>query len=197
MARVPLRRSGSTAKPLAELGGHSHWVWQARFCPAHDCLLLSASSDALVNLWYAPWLGAAAGTPGRARVASKGTPGGPLGGGAGVGGAPSPSRAGGGGRGGAKEGRVRALDDHEDSVYSAHSCSVFPYMPLYGNSGSYASLSQLKRPAWPVQFKAHMDQAPAVLSQQRLRHMHLHVTLPMVPKQRVPGSLSWNPCSGM
>ena len=115
---MPLHRSGSAAKPLAELGGHSHWVWQARFCPAHDCLLLSASSDALVNLWFAPWLGAAVGTPGKAGGAPRGTPGGALGGGAGAGGAPSPSRAGGAGRGGAKEGRMRAYDDHEDSVYS-------------------------------------------------------------------------------
>jgi hypothetical protein len=39
---------------LAELGGHSHWVWQARLNPQHDSLLLSASSDTLVNLWYLP-----------------------------------------------------------------------------------------------------------------------------------------------
>ena len=32
-------------------------MWQARFNPAHDCLLLSASSDALVNLWFLPALG--------------------------------------------------------------------------------------------------------------------------------------------
>ena len=34
-------------------------MWQARFSPAHDCLLLSASSDALVNLWFLPALGGA------------------------------------------------------------------------------------------------------------------------------------------
>ena len=115
-------RMGSAAKPLAELGGHSHWVWQARFCPAHDCLLLSASSDALVNLWYAPWLGAAAGgslaAPARAGGPPRGAHRGVLEGSAGAG-SPSPSRAGGGPRGGAKEGRVCAFDDHEDSVYSA------------------------------------------------------------------------------
>ena len=173
------RRLGSAAKPLAELGGHSHWVWQARFCPAHDCLLLSASSDALVNLWYAPWLGAAVGTPGQARGPSRGTPRGPLEGGTGAG-APSPSRAGGGSRGGAKEGRVRAFDDHEDSVYSAHLCSVFPQMALYGNSGSYASLSQLKRPAWSVHFKAQMEQVLAALFQQHLHHMQMQEAVAML-----------------
>jgi hypothetical protein len=50
-------------RALAELGGHSHWVWAARFNPAHDCLLLSASSDSLVNLWYLPALSAPAALP--------------------------------------------------------------------------------------------------------------------------------------
>lgn len=37
--------------PIAQFGGHSHWVWQTRFNPQYDSLLLSASSDSLVNLW--------------------------------------------------------------------------------------------------------------------------------------------------
>jgi WD40 repeat protein len=51
-----VRRRLESAKPLAELAGHSHWVWQARFNPQHDSLIASASSDALVNLWYLPSL---------------------------------------------------------------------------------------------------------------------------------------------
>ncbi|KAK9836359.1 hypothetical protein WJX81_008394 [Elliptochloris bilobata] len=112
-------RLGSSTKPLAELGGHSHWVWQARFCPAHDSLLLSASSDALVNLWYAPWVGAAvsAHSPARERPggSQRGAP-----------------RGGGGGRG-TREGRVRAFDDHEDSVYSVAWSAADPW--------TFASLS--------------------------------------------------------
>jgi WD40 repeat protein len=41
---------------LAELGGHSHWVWKARYNPQHDQLLASCSSDGLVALWYTPVL---------------------------------------------------------------------------------------------------------------------------------------------
>lgn len=55
-----LRRKLAEGRALADLGGHSHWVWQARFNPQHDSLLLSASSDALVNLWYLPSLASGA-----------------------------------------------------------------------------------------------------------------------------------------
>ena len=129
---------GSAARPLADLGGHSHWVWQARFCPAHDCLLLSGSSDALVNLWYAPWISTATtSSSGASPHSSRAGPGilghpeeGPGAGRSGavvnpggMGGRPGGPQGGaprsGGTRSGAREGRVRAFDDHEDSVYSA------------------------------------------------------------------------------
>jgi len=133
-------RLGSAARPLAELGGHSHWVWSARFCPAHDALLLSGSSDALVNLWHVPWMGAAGAAappspslsssmgPSREADGGRGKPelapgtiaasavrnvaSGAAGAGLGV-------ARGGGPRGGARDSRVRAFDDHESSVYSA------------------------------------------------------------------------------
>jgi WD40 repeat protein len=41
----------SMVKPLLEFGGHTHWVWQARFNPFHDQLVLSGGSDNIVNLW--------------------------------------------------------------------------------------------------------------------------------------------------
>ena len=44
-------------QPLAEHAAHSHWVWQARFSPVYDTLLLTSSSDALVDLWFLPSLG--------------------------------------------------------------------------------------------------------------------------------------------
>ncbi len=47
--------------PLATLAGHAHWVWQVRFNPAHDALLLSSSSDATVQLWHVDLRLAAAG----------------------------------------------------------------------------------------------------------------------------------------
>ena len=48
--------SGTTPQPLLQLGRQSHWVWQARFSPAHDTLILSASSDSTVVLWHTPSL---------------------------------------------------------------------------------------------------------------------------------------------
>lgn len=37
--------------PLLEFSKHTHWVWQARYSPFHDQLVLSASSDTQVGLW--------------------------------------------------------------------------------------------------------------------------------------------------
>ena len=64
---------GSAITPLLELGGHSHWIWQAKFNPRHDNLLLSASSDSLVNLWHTP---VTAGESSRGQVGSRGLQGG-------------------------------------------------------------------------------------------------------------------------
>jgi hypothetical protein len=50
------RRVLGKSEPLAEFGGHSHWVWKAQYNPAHDQLLASASSDCQVALWYTPQL---------------------------------------------------------------------------------------------------------------------------------------------
>jgi len=36
------------------LNGHSHWIYNIKFNPLHDELLLSCSADCLVNLWYIP-----------------------------------------------------------------------------------------------------------------------------------------------
>ena len=43
-----LRHAG---KPILTLRGHSHWVCTAKFNPFHDQLILSAGSDACVDLW--------------------------------------------------------------------------------------------------------------------------------------------------
>lgn len=87
--------------PCLELGGHSHWVWQAKFNPCHDSLLLSASSDSMVNLWHTPLV---AGESSRGQVGSRGVQ----------------SLAGGQSKGFGKEaldGKACSFDDHEDSVY--------------------------------------------------------------------------------
>lgn len=83
-------------KPIVSLLGHSHWVWTARYNPYHDQLVLSGGSDNLVNLWRiascssAPWLGG--------------------------------DGNGGGGEDGEEDDppnvRVRAIDQHEDSIYN-------------------------------------------------------------------------------
>lgn len=98
-----LRMLGSAINPLLELGGHSHWVWQAKFNPHHDSLLLSTSSDCLANLWHTPLT---AGESNRSQVGSRGLQGG----------------AGGQSKGFGKEahnGMACSYDDHEDSIYGA------------------------------------------------------------------------------
>lgn len=32
-------------------GGHSHWVWNVRYNPFHDQLVLSTGTDSIANLW--------------------------------------------------------------------------------------------------------------------------------------------------
>ena len=46
--------------PLVDLSDHAHWVWQCKFNPEHDQLLLSSSSDATVQLHHLPKLAKAA-----------------------------------------------------------------------------------------------------------------------------------------
>ena len=97
-----LRALGGSATPLLELGGHSHWVWQAKYNPHHDSLLLSASSDSLVNLWHTPT------TAGASNLRGQGT-------------SKGPSQTGQKGFGKeAHDGKACTYDDHEDSVYGKH-----------------------------------------------------------------------------
>ncbi|KAK3263763.1 hypothetical protein CYMTET_27454, partial [Cymbomonas tetramitiformis] len=37
--------------PLLEMIAHSHWVWQAKYNPFHDRLLLTSSTDTNAALW--------------------------------------------------------------------------------------------------------------------------------------------------
>jgi len=39
-------------EPVVKVSQHSHWVWQARFNPFHEALVLTSSSDSLVQLWH-------------------------------------------------------------------------------------------------------------------------------------------------
>ena len=45
------------SRPLAVLSQHAHRVWQAKFNPRHDQLLLTASSDVVINLHQLNGLG--------------------------------------------------------------------------------------------------------------------------------------------
>jgi len=45
------------SRPLTVLSQHAHWVWQAKFNPKHDQLLLTSSSDGLINLHQLNGLG--------------------------------------------------------------------------------------------------------------------------------------------
>lgn len=81
-------------------------MWQAKYNPYHDSLLLSASSDSLVNLWHTPT------TAGASSLKGQGTPKGP-------------SQTGQKGFGKeAHDGKSCTYDDHEDSVYGKHAHSV-------------------------------------------------------------------------
>ncbi|KAK9815701.1 hypothetical protein WJX72_008294 [[Myrmecia] bisecta] len=105
-------RAGSAAKPLLELGGHSHWIWQTRYSPFHDQMVLSASSDALVNLWYTPSISSGPSSTGHVKPAQSANS--------------SPARA-----SFVKEphdGKVRSYDDHEDSVYSVAWSAADPWV---------------------------------------------------------------------
>ena len=104
------RALGPQTNPLLELGGHSHWVWQAKFNPHHDSLLLSASSDSLVNLWHTPIIAGESRSKGQA--SSKGV-----------------QQTGSKGFGkDAHDGKACTYDDHDDSVYGMHSC-LFVLLP--------------------------------------------------------------------
>jgi WD40 repeat protein len=41
----------NAAKPLMQLHGHSHWVTQIAFNTFHDSYVLTAGTDAILNLW--------------------------------------------------------------------------------------------------------------------------------------------------
>lgn len=84
-------RQVATAKPLFETSTHRHWVWQAKFNPMYDQLVLSCSSDSLVGLMYAPGLLASGGEglSSRASLSS------------------------------GAEVTAKTFDDHEESVYGA------------------------------------------------------------------------------
>lgn len=49
--------------PLIALSCHAHWVWQCKFNPSHDQMLLTSSSDATVKLHHMPKLSKAAPKP--------------------------------------------------------------------------------------------------------------------------------------
>jgi len=38
--------------PVVKVSNHSHWVWQAKFNPYHEALVVTSSSDSLVQLWH-------------------------------------------------------------------------------------------------------------------------------------------------
>ncbi|ORY42198.1 WD40 repeat-like protein [Rhizoclosmatium globosum] len=48
--RVRIWDSRNVTKPLKDLNNHTHWVWSVAYNKFHDQLLLSSSSDCLVNL---------------------------------------------------------------------------------------------------------------------------------------------------
>ncbi|KAG1678529.1 hypothetical protein FOA52_014563 [Chlamydomonas sp. UWO 241] len=119
---------------LLELGGHSHWVWQAQYSPHHDALIASSSSDSLVNLYRAPRLSAT--TTATPATATPGSTGGAASGGTAAHAAATPTTAGaaasaaatGGGAAGDVDGLAHTYDEHEDSVYGLAWSAVDPWL---------------------------------------------------------------------
>ena len=98
------RMLGSSMTSLLELPGHGQWICEAKYNPHHDSLILSASSDCLVNLWHTPGIaGDSSASRGSAGARTLPT------------GATGPSK--GFGKE-AHDGKACTCDDHEDSVYS-------------------------------------------------------------------------------
>lgn len=86
-------------KPVLYLTGHSHNILSAKYNPYHDQLILTGGSDNLVNLWRiascssSPWLGGGGGGS-SSEHQDDGTP------------------------DEAANVKVKAIDQHEDSVYA-------------------------------------------------------------------------------
>ena len=89
--------------PLKVLLGHSHWVWTVSFNRFHDQLLLSGGTDSVVNLW---------------RVSS-------------ISSAPLLELEGQNAKTDADV-RVRAFDEHEESVYATawSACDAWVFVSL-------------------------------------------------------------------
>eukprot|EP01080_Neovahlkampfia_damariscottae_P002599 gene2599-3559_t len=43
-----------TTDPLKVLHGHSHWITNIKYNSVHDEMLITSSTDSIVNLWYLP-----------------------------------------------------------------------------------------------------------------------------------------------
>jgi WD40 repeat protein len=109
--------------PIKTLSSHSHWVWGVQYNHYHDQLVVSCSSDSVVNLWNVSSISSAAASSSASASASAAAAA------AGAAGSGSGSDSGGGagsdsGRSGKEDkksadGLVASFDDHESSVYSA------------------------------------------------------------------------------
>jgi WD40 repeat protein len=87
--------------PVKHLAGHTHWVCTVRYNPAHDQLLLSAGTDSLVNLWRVSSISSAPLLEMEDPTSS---------------GHDSPDL------------RVKAFQDHEESVYSVAWSACDPFL---------------------------------------------------------------------
>lgn len=87
-----------SAQPVQAFLAHAHWVWQVRYSPFNDALLLSCSSDGTVGLWHTPSLAVGSSSAATPATSAATTPRSVLG------------RDGG-------DGKVQSYEDHEDSVY--------------------------------------------------------------------------------
>ena len=76
--------------PVKSLAGHSHWVCAAKFNPFHDQLVLTGGSDGMVNLWR---IASCSTSPWADDADDKNE------------------------QGDASDSKVRAMDQHEESVY--------------------------------------------------------------------------------
>ena len=96
-------------QPLQAFSAHAHWVWQARYNPHNDALLLTCSSDGTVGLWHTPSLALGSSSSPSPASSAAVTPRSVL------------------GRDGGGDGKVQSFEDHEDSVYGESQLLFSPF----------------------------------------------------------------------
>lgn len=89
-------------QPMKQLEAHSHWVWNVKYNPFHDQLLITSSTDSIVKLWNQASISSAADAPALENLSDEDDD------------SDSQFLM----EGSNKDHLIKSFDEHEDSVYS-------------------------------------------------------------------------------